>query len=124
MNEFTSSHLKRRDKRAAVRRKLWREQKGKCYYCPNTFNPAIEAEQPILEHFIPRHMRKPGKKHILVLSCKWCDKTKGMLTGFEYMEIVNRCKRLNHEMLMRQKIAAECKSLSVKRHNTCIRQAG
>lgn len=99
------------------RKRLIAENGICCHYCTRETDEAVKTLFPVVEHFIPRHMEKQVGEKKLVLACNWCDKTKGMLTGPEYIAIVQEfLARYPRFEVAQMYISRKCKALNRDRH--------
>jgi hypothetical protein len=69
------------------RKRLHAEQSGLCFYCdaPIGWDPDSPGH-PVLEHHRPKC--RGGTHESVVLSCGWCDKTKGLIDGYHFKALV------------------------------------
>lgn len=75
--------------RTTKRRRALLKKSRVCHYCGRETDTAVKQLYPTVEHFIPRHFEKQLGERRIVLACHWCDKTKSLLTGDEYLIILN-----------------------------------
>ncbi len=87
---------------ADTRARLHKGQNGKCNYCRDEIGifPG-EKGDPVLEHHTPRCAG--GHRGTLVLSCRWCDKVKGMMHGREFTKLI-RAHMVDGRLSMKSRI--------------------
>jgi 5-methylcytosine-specific restriction protein A len=78
-----------------LRRQLWKQQGGKCYYCGQVVSPLVGT----LDHFIPRSHGGGGTANY-VYACSECNHAKGakLPEGYESVESTRRIAQREYEV--------------------------
>ena len=76
---------------AADVKRLWANQKGKCYYCGSKLEEKGDAQQRFhVDHFVPLYLGGSNYPANLVLACPPCNNTKSGVPPEEYLLSVGR----------------------------------